>query len=357
MRDILKNVDQWIKNGESVALATVIHTWGSAPRRVGAKMAFTQSGEISGSVSGGCVESAVFEAGLQSLRDGQSQLLKFGVADETAWQVGLACGGRIEVFVQALDPVFFDLSKARLLSNQAFCVASVIEGPDDLPGKAMLVSQDSVQLSLGSGLDEVCIEKSRLVLAQGRSQTVELDSKAGLVRVFIEVVKPTPTLIMVGGVHIAIALTALAKTLGFRTLVIDPRRAFGNAARFPDVDRLIQSWPEQAFSQVDISSGDAVVMLTHDPKIDDPALKKVLNSPAFYIGALGSRATHEKRRRRLLADGVSSAQMERLHAPIGLDIGAESPEEIALAIMAEIVAAQHQSNRASVLVRADQQPG
>ncbi len=146
---------------------------------------------------------------------------------------------------------------------------------------------------------------------------------------------------MVGGVHIAIALTALAKTLGFQTVVIDPRRAFGNAARFPNVDRLIQAWPEEAFSEIEVTSGDAVVMLTHDPKIDDPALKKVLNSPASYIGALGSRATHEKRKRRLLADGVTSAQMDRLHAPIGLDIGAESPEEIALAIMAEIVAAQH----------------
>ncbi len=357
MRDILKDVDQWVKDGEPVALATVIHTWGSAPRRVGAKMALTKSGKITGSVSGGCVESAVFEAGLQSLQSGQPQLLKFGVADETAWQVGLACGGRIEVFVQALDPEIFDLWKARLLSNRPFSVASLIDGPAGLLGKAMLVSQDSVQLSLGQGLDELCIEKSRLALAEGRSQPVELAWQAGSARVFVEVVKPTPTLIMVGGVHIAIALTALAKTLGFHTLVIDPRRAFGNAARFPDVDRLIQSWPEEAFSQIEISSSDAVVMLTHDPKIDDPALKRVLNSPAFYIGALGSRATHAKRRRRLLANGVTSAQMERLHAPIGLDIGAESPEEVALAIIAEIVTAQHQLDRSAVPVRADEQPG
>jgi xanthine dehydrogenase accessory factor len=341
MRDILKDVDQWVKAGEPVALATVIHTWGSAPRREGAKMALTQSGKITGSVSGGCVESAVFEAGVQALKSGQPQLLKFGVADETAWQVGLACGGRIEVFVQALEPAFFELWKVRLNSNQPFSVASLIGGPDEFLGRSMLVSQDSVQLGLEAGLDEVCIQKSRLALAEGRSQSVELDWQPEPVQVFIEVEKPTPTLIMVGGVHIAIALTALAKTLGFQTLVIDPRRAFGNAARFPDVGRLIQSWPEEAFSQIDISSADAVVMLTHDPKIDDPALKVVLNSPAFYVGALGSRNTHEKRKRRLLADGVTSAQLERVHAPIGLEIGAESPEEIALAIMAEIVAAQH----------------
>jgi xanthine dehydrogenase accessory factor len=341
MKDILKDVDQWIKDGEPVALATVIHTWGSAPRRVGAKMALTQSGKIAGSVSGGCVESAVFEAGIQSLRSEKPQLLKFGVTDETAWQVGLACGGRIEVFVQALDPAFFDAWKARLLSNQPFSVVNLVEGPEGYPGRAILASKEDVQLSLETGLDEVCIEKARAALAEGRSQTVDLAWESGPVRAFIEVVKPTPTLIMVGGVHIAIALTALAKALGFQTVVIDPRRAFGNAARFPNVDRLIQAWPEEAFSLVDISSCDAVVMLTHDPKIDDPALKTVLNSRAFYLGALGSRATHEKRKRRLLADGITSAQMERLHAPIGLDIGAETPAEIALAIMAEVVAAQH----------------
>jgi xanthine dehydrogenase accessory factor len=341
MRDILKDVDQWIREGEPVALATVIHTWGSAPRKVGAKMAFTQSGKITGSVSGGCVESAVFEAGVQSLRSGQPQLLKFGVADETAWQVGLACGGQIKVFGQALDPTLFNLWKARLLSNQPFSVVSLIDGPGSFPGRVMLVSGGDAQLRLEQGLDEICIEKSRRALAEGRSQSIELDWQAGPVQAFIEVVKPTPTLIMVGGVHIAIALTTLAKTLGFQTLVIDPRRAFGNSARFPNVDRLIQSWPEEAFSQVAISGSDAVVMLTHDPKIDDPALKRVLNSQAFYIGALGSRATHAKRRRRLLEDGVTSAQLERMHAPIGLDIGAESPEEIALSIMAEIIAMQH----------------
>lgn len=354
MRDILKDVDQWVKADEPVALATVIHTWGSAPRRVGAKMALTESGKIAGSVSGGCVESAVFEAGVQSLRSGQPQLLKFGVADETAWQVGLACGGRIEVFVQALSPDFFNLWKARLDSNRPFCVASVIEGPGDLVGKAMLVSEEEAQVSLGGGLDQACIENSRAALVEGRSQPVELARQPAPVRAFIEVVKPNPTLIMVGGVHIAIVLTDLAKTMGFQTVVIDPRRAFGNAARFPNVDRLIQAWPDEAFAQIEISSGAAVVMLTHDPKIDDPALKVVLNSPAFYIGALGSRATHEKRRRRLLADGVTSAQLDRLHAPIGLNIGAETPEEIALAIMAEIVAAQRQPSRPPAMVQARQ---
>ncbi len=161
------------------------------------------------------------------------------------------------------------------------------------------------------------------------------------VRLFVDVVNPPPQLVMVGGVHIAIALASLAKTLGYRTVVIDPRRAFGNQERFPHVDRLIQAWPQEAFAQVTLTRSSAVAMLTHDPKIDDPALKIVLDSPAFYIGALGSRNTHEKRRQRLLAEGISEEKLARLHAPIGLELGGRTPEEIALAIMAEIVAVRH----------------
>jgi len=341
MRDILNDVEKWIAGGEDVSLATVIQTWGSSPRRVGAKMALTQDGKITGSVSGGCVESAVFEAGVEVLQSRQPQLLKFGVADETAWQVGLACGGKIEVFVQPLEQNFFDLQRKKLLSNNSYCVASLISGPTGLPGREMLVEDKNVQGSLGSGLDEVVVDKARTALAQGRSQSIDLDWEGEPVRIFLEVVKPAPTLVMVGGVHIAIALNSLAKTLDFRTLLIDPRRAFGSAERFPDVGQLIQAWPDDAFEKIEINEGTAVVMLTHDPKIDDPALKIVLNGPAFYVGALGSRNTHEKRKKRLMADGVSSSQLDRIHAPIGMEIGAETPEEIALAIMAEIVAARH----------------
>jgi xanthine dehydrogenase accessory factor len=342
MRDILNDVEKWIASGEDVSLATVIQTWGSSPRRVGAKMALTQDGKITGSVSGGCVESAVFEAGVEVLQSRQPQLLKFGVADETAWQVGLACGGKIEVFVQPLEPDFFDLQRKKLVSNKSYCIASLISGPAGLTGREMLVENKNVQGSLGSGLDDVGVEKARAALAEGRSQSIDLDWKGEPVRLFLEVVKPAPTLVMVGGVHIAIALNSLAKTLDFQTLVIDPRRAFGSAQRFPDVGQLIQAWPDDAFEKIEINEGTAVVMLTHDPKIDDPALKIVLNSPAFYVGALGSRNTHEKRKKRLMADGVTSSQLDRIHAPIGMEIGAETPEEIALAIMAEIVAARHQ---------------
>jgi xanthine dehydrogenase accessory factor len=158
------------------------------------------------------------------------------------------------------------------------------------------------------------------------------------VRLFIDVISPPPVLVMVGGVHIAVSLAALAKTLGYTTVVIDPRRAFGSQERFPHVDRLIQAWPEEAFEQISLTRNTCVAILTHDPKIDDPALKIVLNHPVFYVGVLGSRQTHEKRKQRLHAEGLTQAQLDRLHAPIGLELGEETPEETALAILAEIVA-------------------
>jgi xanthine dehydrogenase accessory factor len=341
MRDILADVKKWIAHDEPIALATVIHTWGSSPRRTGAKMAFTPDGKISGSVSGGCVEGAVVEAGVATLKNGRPQLLKFGVADENAWEVGLACGGQIEVFVKPLDRTFFDRLQAELGEKQTFAVASVVSGPPDLLGKETLIDGNQSSNSIALGLDEIVMAKARRALADGNSSRFDLEWKQASLQIFVEVVKPPPTLVIVGGVHIAIALAGIAKTLGFETLVVDPRRAFGTAERFPDVDQLVQAWPEDAFSQIVFTDQTAVAMLTHDPKIDDPALKIALNSPAFYVGALGSQKTQEKRRKRLLASGLSERQLARLHGPIGLAIGGETPEEIALAIMAEIVATRH----------------
>jgi xanthine dehydrogenase accessory factor len=168
------------------------------------------------------------------------------------------------------------------------------------------------------------------------------------VEVFVELILPPPTLIAVGGVHITVALMSLAKTLGYRTVVVDPRTAFGNEERFPNMDRLVSLWPDEAFRQIPLTRSTAVAMLTHDPKLDDPALKIALPSPAFYVGALGSKTTNEKRRKRLLNDGVTEEQLSRLHAPIGLDIGAQTPEEIALAIMSEVVKAHRKQNQAEV---------
>ena len=342
MRDILAELDRWVPEGEPIALATVIQTWGSSPRRAGAKMAFTPSGKITGSVSGGCVEGAVYDAGIQVLKTKRPQLLHFGVANETAWEVGLACGGSIDIFIKPLDTDLFTALRSVLVEEQPAVLVTVVRGPDDLLGAELLVEASGrVTGTLHQAVDARAGELAQETLAQGRSRRVDLN---GEIEIFLEVILPPATLIAVGGGHITVALVALAKTLGYRTVVIDPRSAFGNEQRFPDVDRLIQRWPNEAFQEVPISRSTAIAMLTHDPKLDDPALKIALPSPAFYVGALGSKTTQAKRRQRLLDEGLVEEQLDRLYGPIGLDIDAGTPEEIALSIMAEIVAARNRGD-------------
>ena len=345
MRDILPDLDRWCKDHKSIALATVVQTWGSSPRRVGSKMALTLDGTITGSVSGGCVESAVFEAGVETLKTNRPRLLHFGVADETAWEVGLACGGSIDIFVKPLDTDFFSELHSVLVDEHPAVVVTVVRGPNDLLGREILLKEDgSTTGTLNADLDQQALNFAQEALANGKSRRAMLNEA---VELFLEVILPPPTLIAVGGVHITIALMALAKTLAYRTVLIDPRQAFGNTERFPNVDQLIQAWPQEAFQQVEITRSTAIAMLTHDPKLDDPALKIALSSPAFYVGALGSRTTQMKRRQRLRDEGLTEAQLDRLHGPIGLEIGAVSPEEIALAIMAEIVDAHRKQEQLS----------
>jgi xanthine dehydrogenase accessory factor len=354
MRDVMAAIDAWQAAGRPVALATVVQTWGSSPRQAGAKMALSPESEgatqgMAGSVSGGCVEGAVYEEGVDALATGQARLLHFGVADETAWEVGLACGGSIDVFVQPLADDHYQQARAAFEADQEFALATVVKGPAEQMGKAVLVDANGVRWtnlgtdpSAGSGqaLSTAAAEAARAALAEGKSRRAELTEG---VEVFVEVVLPPPTLVAVGGVHITIALVALAKTLGYRTIVVDPRKAFGNELRFPpgSVDRLVQAWPDEALAEIGLDRGTAVAMLTHDPKLDDPALTLALPSSAFYVGALGSRTTQAKRRARLAEAGVGEAALGRLYGPIGLDLGATTPEEVALAIMAEVVAARN----------------
>jgi len=351
MRDILSDLDGWQRDGKSIALATVVETWGSSPRRVGAKMSLTSDGKIAGSVSGGCVENAVFEAGINSLKTNGSQLLHFGVADETAWEVGLACGGSIEVFVKPLDMNIYTALHSILIEEIPAVLATIIRGPEEILGREILIREDeSTTGMLGYQWDKQVLKLVKESLANGISHRAMLSND---VEVFLEVLLPSPTLVIVGGVHIAIALASLAKMLGYRTLMIDPRKAWGNKERFPHVDQLIQEWPHEAFEQVLMTRSTAIVMLTHDPKLDDPAVKIALSGPAFYVGALGSKNTQAKRRERLLKDGLTESQLAHLHGPIGLDIGAQSPEEIALAIMAEMVDAYRKQSQRSARVKAD----
>ena len=309
-------------------------------------MALTSNGKIVGSVSGGCVENAVVEAGVESLRTNQPQLLHFGVADETAWEVGLACGGSIDIFVKPLDIDFFKELGSAIESEQSVVIVTVVSGPDEVLGCEFLMREDGSSIgTVGNEWNIKVLNLAKETLSQGIPRRVILNED---IEIFLEAILPAPTLIIVGGVHIAVSLTSLAKTLGYRTIVIDPRKAWGNEERFPHVDQLIQAWPDDAFEQVTITRSTAIAMLTHDPKLDDPALKIALSSSAFYVGALGSKPTHEKRRERLLKDGMTELQLSHLHAPIGLDISAQTPEEIALAIMAEVVDAHRKQNQLSV---------
>jgi xanthine dehydrogenase accessory factor len=344
MKEVLSDIDQWRAEDDApIALATVIETWGSAPRKVGAKMAVRPDGAMVGSVSGGCVEGAVVEAATETLADGRPQLLEFGVADETAWEVGLACGGHIKVWVEPLNTAVYPFIQQLITNEQAGACVTILTGPDELVGRKMAFDADG--RSVGNLGVKALEEAARAAVQQTNySGRVELTVDSGQLTVdklaaFVDVYRPAPTLVMVGGVHIAVALTGIAKTLGYRTIVVDPRRAFGSQARFPHVDELIQAWPERAFSQIEVTGDTAVALLTHDPKIDDPALHVVLKSSAFYIGALGSNKTHAKRKQRLSDHGFDAAAIDRIHGPIGLDIGADNPEEIALSVMAEIVKA------------------
>ena len=333
MQEVLKDIDQWqAKSSAPIALATVVQTWGSAPRKEGAKMAIMPNGAMSGSVSGGCVEGAVFEEAVGTIEAQTAKLLHFGVADETAWEVGLACGGIIEVFVAPLDLDSYTFHRDLITQNKAGAIITIIQGPGDKLGQKLAISRQGNQVgSLGAELDTLAIAAEKELQRPSRVQLTDE------VEVFIDTVRPAPTLVMVGGVHIAIALTNYAKVLDFNTTVVDPRRAFGSEARFPHVDKLIQAWPKKAFAEIDLTPETAVALLTHDPKIDDPALEAILASDVFYIGALGSKKTHAKRIARLQEKGYSDAQIDKIHGPIGLSINAQTPEEIALSVMAEII--------------------
>jgi xanthine dehydrogenase accessory factor len=303
-------------------------------------MAMTPAGDIAGSVSGGCVEGATYEAAMEALKQRRPQLLHFGVADETAWEVGLACGGSIDVFVQALEPGYFAAAQTALDRGQPFAVVTLVKAADGALGQTLVVDEHDVLWSNYTGPSTGrLVDEARAALRAGQSRRLALD---GDTEAFVEVLLPPPTLIVVGGVHVTIALTQLAKVLGYRTIVIDPRQAFGTQARFPHVDQLIQEWPDEALARIPITRATAIALLTHDPKLDDPGLKVALPSDAFYVGALGSRTTQAKRRQRLLDDGLTREQLDRLHGPIGLPLHGKTPEEIALSIMAEIVAVKNQ---------------
>jgi xanthine dehydrogenase accessory factor len=344
MREIIYEIQDWPARA---AVATVISTWGSAPRQVGAKLAMTPDHKLAGSVSGGCIEGAVFEEGMAALESGESKLLHYGVADETAFEaVGLACGGSIEVFVEPLTEQLRAFWSDATRRERACATVTVIKGPPEFIGYKVLIDEDleATTNRADERYNEITLQMITagvLFLQGGRTERLPLIDAALDLEVFIDVQLPAPQLVLVGAVHIAQALLPIAQAVGYRVVVIDPRPAFGNALRFPDVEKMIAEYPPRAFEQVTITRSTAIVTLTHDSKFDDPALIHALRSDAFYVGALGGKKTREQRRGRLLKAGLTDAQIDKLHAPIGLDIGTRTPEEIALATMAQIVAARN----------------
>jgi len=337
MRDLLDQISDWHENGHSVALASVVNTWGSSPRPVGAGMAVTQDGQIAGSVSGGCVEGAVIQAALEVIELKSPVRLHFGVTDADAWEVGLACGGEIGIFIRPFSSLDLEKWRVALEKGKAFCSVMLIESDENNIGQEYFLSEDMLDPvpDLNPDLITTLATSAREVLLTGRSATKIL-SHNDQIEIFITVMTPPLELILVGGVHIAIPLVSFAETMGFFVTVIDPRGLFSTEERFPGVN-LLSEWPSTAFKKLQLSSSSAVVMLTHDPKIDDPAIITALDSPAFYIGALGSKKTHQKRLKRLMGEGVPEEKLNRIHAPIGLDLGGRSPEEIALSVIAQIV--------------------
>lgn len=304
-------------------------------------MAVRADGSMVGSVSGGCVEGAVADTAMQIINGADPQLLKFGVTDDTAWDVGLACGGSIEVFVQLVDRKLFNQAIRLIDRQQTFGMLTCIQGSEGDQGKQVLLDNKGSPVAGQAELvHDLSPEALGSAIARGVPNRLE-DPSSPERALFLDVISAPKKLILVGGVHISIALAKIAKQLRFRTIVVDPRRLFASDERFPDVDQLLRDWPMEAYEQIGLDRETAIAVLTHDPKIDDPAVVGALEHPVFYIGVLGSRSTHAKRLERLRKAGCDEQQLARLHAPIGLNIGAQSPEEIALSIMAEIIAAEN----------------
>ncbi|WP_010140471.1 XdhC family protein [Oceanicola sp. S124] len=311
--DIPEQALDWHLSGRKAALATVVETWGSAPRRIGSQLVISGSGEMAGSVSGGCVEGAVVTEALEALEQGAPRLLEYGVSDGDAFAVGLACGGTIRVLVQPVGSAFPpDHLQALVAARRARQAVAVISSPEGVVQEVTTEGRDERFRLDRSGFDET-----------GR---------------FIAVQTPPLRLLVVGAVHIAQALVPMARLAGFAATVIDPRDSFATPERFPDT-RLINDWPDEVIAAQPMDLRTALVLLTHDPKLDDPALLAGLRSRAFYIGALGSTRTHAKRLERMREAGVSEADLARIHGPVGLDIGAANPAEIAVSILAQMVQA------------------
>lgn len=364
MRDLLPALRRFESEGRPVGRAVVVQVWGSAPRQAGAAMLVTADAHLEGSVSGGCVETAVVAALQEALERGRPRLVEYGVSNAAAWDVGLACGGAISIWLEpGIRPELPALAEAG-----GACLATIVGGTP-APGAALLVRDDGspaqplppvgrhadprTALAQLDAVAPLVDAAARDALRSDASRVLELPApnrddatghaggESGPLVVLLEVLARRPTLVIVGAVAAAAALVPMARQLGFRTVVMDGREVFLDRTRFPDADELVLAWPAEGFARVGLDRGSFVCILSHDPKFDEPALEAALRSEARYVGAIGSRKTQQARRALLRERGFDAATIARLHGPIGLDLGGRDPAETALAILAELVAVRY----------------
>lgn len=350
MLDIAEELDRWAGQGRDFAVATVVAVGGSAPRQPGAALAVDRDGTAIGSVSGGCVEGAVYELCRQALDDGTTVRERFGYSDETAFAVGLTCGGVIDILVtpvRADDPArpVFATALAAASRGEAAALARITDGPAELLGRPLLVHPDGGHKGGLGGhpeLDRTAVEGTRAMLDAGRTGTLVIGadgSQCGQpLTLLVESSVPPPRMIVFGAIDFAAALVRAGKFLGYHVTVCDARPVFATKARFPDADELVVDWPHRYLATTGVDARTVLCVLTHDAKFDVPLLEAALKLPVAYVGAMGSRRTHLERNDRLREAGVTELELARLHSPIGLDLGARTPEETALSIAAEIVA-------------------
>jgi xanthine dehydrogenase accessory factor len=350
MKELLPTLETWRRDGVGVGRAVVVRTFGSAPRPEGAVLLRADDGRIAGSVSGGCVEGAAAEEIDKARANGRSRVIRYGISDEEAWDVGLACGGTIDVLIEP------ELREAQVAAAQRRGVAVATVLPPDAPPAEfglhppgvgappeppILVAADgSMDGSLGSaGADDALRAAAAEALLRGTSRTVEIEGRS----VFIEAFPARPRLVVVGAVEVARSLVRFARELGFETIVVDGRASFATPERFPadQVDRLVVGWPDEVAEEIGLGPDDSVAVLTHDVKFDEPAIVEALRRNCRYVGAVGSRKTQGDRRERLRRAGVGEDELARLRGPVGLDLGGRSPAETALAIIAEVVAERY----------------
>jgi xanthine dehydrogenase accessory factor len=346
VREELATLRRWQADGARIAVASVVATSQSAPRPPGATLGVHPDGRVQGSVSGGCVEGAVVEVATEVLSTGEPQRVRYGISDDEAFAVGLTCGGTIEVFVRAVDRELLDLDALwqRVDRDEPVATATIVEHPDTpaIVGRTLVVTADEVEGTTGNdALDRAVVEQARGMLGQGatglRHVGPDGERRRDDVAVFVESFARRPRMLVFGAIDFASAVASIGRFLGYHVTVCDARERFATRARFPDADEVVIDWPHRYLAATEVDARTVICVLTHDPKFDVPVLQVALDTPAAYVGVMGSRRTHDDRLARLREVGVGEDALARLRSPIGLDLGARTPQETAVSIAAEIV--------------------